>query len=173
MSTRLTADARTALARAGFSRRAFLKGSGALIVTFGASAVFDDVGTALAQGFNGTGSAELDSWIAIGQDGVVTAYTGKCDFGQGLYTAQMQLVAEELCVPLDRVRLIQCDTSLECPRRAPVPQLRPSARCARPARRIGATGQLAHAAGPAPGASARRSPAPCRSPLTAQIGRSA
>ncbi len=25
---------------------------------------------------------------------------GKCEFGQGLYTAQMQLVAEELCVPV-------------------------------------------------------------------------
>ena len=28
----------------------------------------------------------------------VTAYTGKCELGQGLYTAQMQLVAEELGV---------------------------------------------------------------------------
>ena len=65
-----------------------------------------------AQGFNGTGSTQLDSWIAIGADGLVTAYTGKCDFGQGLYTAQMQLVAEELSVPFDRVRLIQCDTSM-------------------------------------------------------------
>ncbi len=105
---RLTADARRALADAGFSRRAFLQGSGAVIVTF-ASAGLPDV---FAQGFNGTGSTQLDSWIAIGADGMVTAYTGKCDFGQGLYTAQMQLVAEELSVPFDRVRLIQCDTSM-------------------------------------------------------------
>ena len=66
----------------------------------------------LAQGINGAGSAQLDSWIAIGADGTVTAYTGKCEFGQGLYTAQMQLVAEELSVPFERVRLIQCDTSM-------------------------------------------------------------
>ena len=66
----------------------------------------------LAQGFNGTGSPQLDSWIAIAADGTVTAYTGKCEFGQGLYTAQMQLVAEELGVPFNRVRLIQCDTSM-------------------------------------------------------------
>ena len=65
-----------------------------------------------AQGFNGTGSTQLDSWIAIGRDGLVTAYTGKCEFGQGLYTAQMQLVAEEMCVPMNRVRLVQCDTSV-------------------------------------------------------------
>ena len=108
----LTSDARRALASAGFSRRAFLQGSGALIVTFTSAAVADRLSGVLAQGFNGTGSAQLDSWIAIAQDGTVTAYTGKCDFGQGLYTAQMQLVAEELNVPFTRVRLIQCDTSM-------------------------------------------------------------
>ena len=40
----------------------------------------------------------------------VTAYTGKCEMGQGLFTAQTQLVAEELCVPIERVKLIQCLT---------------------------------------------------------------
>ena len=110
--TRLTPDARRALASAGFTRRAFLKGSGALIVTFTSAAVADRFSGVLAQGFNGSGSTQLDSWIAIGQDGIVTAYTGKCDFGQGLYTAQMQLIAEELSVPFSRVRLIQCDTSM-------------------------------------------------------------
>jgi CO/xanthine dehydrogenase Mo-binding subunit len=112
MNPRLTSDARRALVDAGFTRRAFLKGSGALIVTFASVTVTDHVSGVFAQGFNGTGSPQLDSWIAIGSDGMVTAYTGKCDFGQGLYTAQMQLVAEELCVPLARVRLIQCDTSM-------------------------------------------------------------
>src|SRR6185503_8312283 len=54
----------------------------------------------------------LDSWIAITADGRVTAYTGKCDLGQGMLTAQTQLVAEELSVPPDRVTLIQCDTAV-------------------------------------------------------------
>jgi nicotinate dehydrogenase subunit B len=109
--TTLTSDARRALTRAGFSRRSFLKGSGAVIVTFASASVMDDM-SVFAQGFNGTGSPQLDSWIAIAADGSVTAYTGKCEFGQGLFTAQMQLVAEELCVPFSRVRLIQCDTSM-------------------------------------------------------------
>jgi nicotinate dehydrogenase subunit B len=112
MTRRLTSDAQLALDGAGFSRRAFLQGSGALVVTFASAGVMDRLSTVLAQGFNGTGSTQLDSWIAIAQDGTVTAYTGKCEFGQGLYTAQMQLVAEELSVPFDRVRLIQCDTSI-------------------------------------------------------------
>jgi CO/xanthine dehydrogenase Mo-binding subunit len=112
MTPHLTPDARRALGRAGFSRRTFLKGSGALVVAFSSAGLVDGLSDVFAQGFNGTGSAQLDAWIAIGRDGIVTAYTGKCDFGQGLYTAQMQLVAEEVGVPMNRVRLIQCDTSV-------------------------------------------------------------
>src|SRR5512146_2759828 len=97
------------------SRRNFLKTSGALIVSFSAATLLDPL--ALAQGPFGTHMShidpgQLDSWIAVGADGMVTAYTGKCDFGQGMYTVQTQLVAEELRVPLSRVRLIQCDTSV-------------------------------------------------------------
>ena len=67
---------------------------------------------AAAQGINGAGSDTLDAWIAIRADGGVTAYTGKCELGHGLYTAQTQLIAEELGVAFDRVSLIQCDTAL-------------------------------------------------------------
>ncbi len=117
----LTSDARTALATAGVSRRSFLRRSGMLMVTFstlGAGsgrtegrAHGGNPEAAPTQGMNGPGNAQLDSWIAIGADGRVTAYTGKCELGQGLYTAQLQLIAEELAVPLDRVTLIQCDTA--------------------------------------------------------------
>ena len=51
-------------------------------------------------------------WIAIAADGRVLAYTGKCELGQGLFTAQVQLVAEELDVPLSRVTLTMCDTAV-------------------------------------------------------------
>jgi len=37
---------------------------------------------------------QLDSWIAISSDGTVTAYSGKEEIGQGIVTAQAQLVAE-------------------------------------------------------------------------------
>jgi CO/xanthine dehydrogenase Mo-binding subunit len=113
---RLTADARAALERAGLSRRSFIKGSGALIVGFSISRLAGGLGTTtdavLAQRLDGAGSNQLDSWIAIASDGNVTAYTGKCELGHGLYTAQTQLIAEELSVPFDRVKLIQCDTAL-------------------------------------------------------------
>jgi nicotinate dehydrogenase subunit B len=111
----LTPDALAALRRAGLSRRSFLKSTGALIVTFSLAGVYE---TAEGQGnFEGgvAGSPplnELDSWIAIAADGSVTAYTGKCELGQGISTAQAQLVAEELSVPFSRVNLIYCDTSM-------------------------------------------------------------
>ena len=58
----------------------------------------------------GNPSKDVDGWLAIAADGTVTAFTGKCEMGQGLYTAQTQLVAEELGVPVERVKLIQCIT---------------------------------------------------------------
>ena len=97
------------------TRRDFLKQSGALIVTFSAAGVVSElefVTGVAAQGINGNPGTALDSWIAIAADGRVTAYTGKCELGHGLFTAQTQLIAEELSVPLDRVTLIQCDTAL-------------------------------------------------------------
>jgi CO/xanthine dehydrogenase Mo-binding subunit len=108
----LTPDARAALERAGFLRRDFLKGAGALIVGFSTGAIR----TAHAQfGGPSPGSPpinQLDSWIAIAADGRVTAYSGKEELGQGISTAQAQLVAEELSVPFNRVNLIYCDTAL-------------------------------------------------------------
>ncbi|MGA7290971.1 MAG: molybdopterin cofactor-binding domain-containing protein [Terriglobales bacterium] len=97
------------------SRRDFIKASGALVVCFSATAFVEPF--AAAQGpfdthLSHIDPEKLDSWLAVASDGTVTAYTGKCDFGQGMYTAQTQLVAEELCLPVSKVKLIQCDTSL-------------------------------------------------------------
>ncbi len=97
------------------SRRDFLKSGGALLVSFTTASV--TVSAVEGQGQFDThpshiDPAKLDSWLAVGADGAITAYTGKCDFGQGIFTAQTQLVAEELCVAISRVKLIQCDTSV-------------------------------------------------------------
>jgi CO/xanthine dehydrogenase Mo-binding subunit len=99
------------------SRRDFLKSSGALMVTFSTASL--TLSSLNAQGQFDTHPShidpeKLDSWLAVGADGTITAYTGKCDFGQGMFTVQTQLVAEELCVPITRVKLIQCDTAI-CP----------------------------------------------------------
>ncbi|MFZ0816680.1 MAG: molybdopterin cofactor-binding domain-containing protein [Candidatus Sulfotelmatobacter sp.] len=97
------------------SRRDFVKASGALVVCFSSAALIEPF--AMGQGPFDTHKShidpeKLDSWLAVASDGKVTAYTGKCDFGQGMYTVQTQLVAEELCLSIDKVKLIQCDTSV-------------------------------------------------------------
>jgi nicotinate dehydrogenase subunit B len=97
------------------SRRDFLKGCGALIVSFSATPLTQSSANAQGQFDTHQGHIDpdkLDSWLAIGADGTITAYTGKCDFGQGIFTAQTQLIAEELCVHISRVKLIECDTAI-------------------------------------------------------------
>ena len=99
------------------SRRDFLKNSGSLII--GLTATSFVPGSVRSQGPFATHPSHVDpnqlgSWLAVNADGSITAYTGKCDFGQGIFTAQTQLVAEELCVPVARVKLVQCDTAV-CP----------------------------------------------------------
>jgi nicotinate dehydrogenase subunit B len=89
------------------SRRTFLKTSGALVVTFSLAPE-----SMFSQRLDGASSNQVDGWLAINGDGTVTGFTGKCELGHGLYTAQTQLIAEELSVPFDRVKLIQCDTAL-------------------------------------------------------------
>jgi len=97
------------------SRRDFVKASGMLVVGFSAAPLLEPF--AVAQGPFDTHRShvdpeKLDSWLAVAADGTVTAYTGKCDMGQGMLTVQTQLVAEELCVSVNQVKLIQCDTSI-------------------------------------------------------------
>lgn len=116
MSTGMTPDAITALSGEGYSRRNFFRSAGALIVSFSIAGSMEQASGQTASGFPTPTipNNQVDSWIAIGGDDSVTAYAGKCDFGQGFRTVQHQLVAEELGVPLERVKMIICDTAM-CP----------------------------------------------------------
>jgi nicotinate dehydrogenase subunit B len=53
---------------------------------------------------------QVDQWIAIETDGSVTVKSGKVELGTGVETALAQIVAEELDVPFDRVRMVMGDT---------------------------------------------------------------
>src|SRR5437667_62730 len=94
-------------------RRDFLRTGGAIIVSFAfdgalpntSSAQISDLGKPLDR-------REVDSFLAIHTDGSVTIYTSKVDIGTGLRIAMSQMVAEELDIPVDRIRVIQGDTAL-------------------------------------------------------------
>jgi nicotinate dehydrogenase subunit B len=94
-------------------RRGFLKLSGAIVVGFSMAGTKLADAQILATALPGSPALnQLDSWVAIAADGSITAYSGKEELGQGISTAQQQLVAEELSVPFERVKLIYCDTGM-------------------------------------------------------------
>lgn len=101
------------LMAAGPSRRDFLKTAGVLIVGF---RMAGGDGKLAAQNLSSpTGlvdATQVDSWISIAADESITGYSGKIEFGQGFSTVQTQLIAEELSVPLSRVKVVFGDTGL-------------------------------------------------------------
>ena len=52
----------------------------------------------------------VEERIRIEPDGTVVALSGKIEFGQGIRTAFAQLVADELDVPIEKVRVVLGDT---------------------------------------------------------------
>jgi isoquinoline 1-oxidoreductase len=63
-------------------------------------------------GFGGAMPKELGAWLHIGEDSTVTVYTGKVEIGQNIRTSLTQVVAEELRLPPERIRLVMADTQL-------------------------------------------------------------
>src|SRR3712207_4265531 len=54
----------------------------------------------------------LDQWLTINSDGTVTVRPGKVEIGQGILTALVQIVAEELDISVERIRLVGAATTL-------------------------------------------------------------
>jgi nicotinate dehydrogenase subunit B len=98
-----------------FSRRAILQAGGAFVVSVGMPVGFDTVlGISLAQAQGARPPLtpdQLSSYIAVNADGSVSAFFGKTDSAQGLYTAIGQIVAEELDVPFKSVTVIMGNTA--------------------------------------------------------------
>ena len=97
------------------SRRSMLKAGGALVVSVGMPVGLDAllaIDAAMAQGAKPPlAPDQLASYIAINANGTVSAFFGKTDTAQGLFTAIGQIVAEELDVPFARVKVIMGDTA--------------------------------------------------------------
>lgn len=115
--------------RMNLSRRKLLKGSGALVVSFGIGPVSrtlaqsgatpetrpfaaenPDLGAFVPEPGDYLDPRELDSWLAVTEDGAVTTFTGKVDI-TGTRTALAQIVAEELDVAFDQVSMVMGETT--------------------------------------------------------------
>jgi CO/xanthine dehydrogenase Mo-binding subunit len=90
----------------GCDRRGFLEfaGAGLLIMVF--APVVE------GQRRRGNETATLGARLHLGEDGVVTILTGKIEEGQGPRTELALAAAEELRVPIERVRMMMADTDV-------------------------------------------------------------
>jgi CO/xanthine dehydrogenase Mo-binding subunit len=100
-----------------FDRRQFIKGFGAgIILIMPLAHLFAQEGQR-ESGEGGRGSSrtvpnEIGAWMHIDEDGRITVYTGKVEFGQNIRTSLAQSVADELHVPVSMIQLVMGDTDL-------------------------------------------------------------
>ncbi len=99
--------------RQGMPRRDFFKILGGGIIIF-----FRPWG--IVELFGGTGEQQrslpkdYNAFLRIAEDGTVSCFTGKIEMGQGIITSLPQMMADELNVPLESIKMVMGDTDL-CP----------------------------------------------------------
>ncbi len=101
-------------ASATLTRRALLE-AGALVVGFCLAPAGPARGQSAAASANaprGLPLDEVDSFLAIRSDGTVVVHSGKVDLGTGHRIAMRQMVGEELGIGVDRIELVEGDTTL-------------------------------------------------------------
>ena len=94
-------------------RRDFFKLLGAGIAVFAVAKNSVAQETAPSHGFHPQElPKDIGAWLHIGEDGSVTAFSGKAEMGQNIRTSMAQNVADELRVPFESVRMVMGDTAL-------------------------------------------------------------
>lgn len=97
----------------GMKRRSFVKLlGGGIFIFFQPWPVFDLLSMPAEQARSLT--KDYNAFLQIAEDGTVSCFTGKIEMGQGAITSLAQLMADELNVPFERVKMVMGDTDL-CP----------------------------------------------------------
>jgi isoquinoline 1-oxidoreductase len=93
-------------------RRDFFKilGGGIVVILIPDDSDAQESGGGRRRGLNEPNPTELSAWLHIGENGIVTVYTGKVEVGQNARTSLSQAVAEELHTPVASVRMVMGDT---------------------------------------------------------------
>lgn len=97
----------------GMKRRSFVKALGGGIVLFFAPWDALDL-MALPAEQRRSLTKDYNAFLHIAEDGTVSCFTGKIEMGQGIITSLAQMMADELNIPLQKVKMVMGDTYL-CP----------------------------------------------------------
>jgi nicotinate dehydrogenase subunit B len=99
--------------RRGLPRRDFFKllGSG-IIIFFRPWGAIDLMGIPADQARSLP--KDYNAFLQIAEDGTVSCFTGKIEMGQGIITSLPQMMADELNVPIEKIKMVMGDTDL-CP----------------------------------------------------------
>jgi nicotinate dehydrogenase subunit B len=102
------------------ARRDFLARTGGIMIAFTVpSRVFAQPAPTKPAGpsaaetnpLGGSAPSNVDAWLALDRNGIVTVRFGKVELGTGIATAISQIVADELDVPVTSVTVSDADTS--------------------------------------------------------------
>ena len=97
----------------GMKRRSFVQLlGGGIFVFFNSWSILDLLAGTPQQGRSLP--KDYNAFLLIAEDGTVSCYTGKIEMGQGIITSLAQMMADELNVPLEKVKMVMGDTDL-CP----------------------------------------------------------
>lgn len=99
------------LAQPWLARRDLLR-AGALVVGFSLAGLPASQAQGVAPTRRSLALTEVDSFLALRQDGTVIIYSGKVDLGTGHRIAMRQMVGEELSLPVHRIELVEGDSAL-------------------------------------------------------------
>ncbi|KIC21493.1 xanthine dehydrogenase family protein molybdopterin-binding subunit [Leisingera sp. ANG-Vp] len=94
------------------SRRSVLKGIAGLTAFFALPVSVRPVAAQTKLPFIVSRYPTVDAWIRIDPEGIVHVFSGKAELGQGIQTAITQIVAEELDLPVELVRMVDPDTGV-------------------------------------------------------------
>ncbi|HEX4327169.1 MAG TPA: molybdopterin cofactor-binding domain-containing protein [Burkholderiales bacterium] len=92
------------------NRREFLAGSGALVVSVMLPGLSAHAATKSRASRLALKPDQLSSYISVNQDGSVTGWVGKVDMAQGTEIGWVKIIAEELDMAPERVRMVQGNT---------------------------------------------------------------
>ena len=97
----------------GMKRRSFVKLlGGGILIFFNSWNVIEMFGCTPEHGRSLP--KDYNAFLLIAEDGTVSCYTGKIEMGQGIITSLALMMADELNVPFEKVKMVMGDTDL-CP----------------------------------------------------------